>query len=169
MEKYRSSLEKTERFSNGAPTRRLHGLGSTARCLSQRKNDRIMRTPAVAAARLPITWTRRWRVQRPQAPSSKNPTDSVEKVENVVRPPKKPVTRRSRRASFTGKTAKHPARMPAAKHPTRFAASVPAASPPTLPRPTVRSHRQSAPRAAPAATAAAPSQEMPVTTVRAPQ
>lgn len=169
MEKYRSSLEKTERFSNGAPTRRLHGLGSTARCLSQRKNDRIMRTPAVAAARLPITWKRRCLPQRLQAPSSRKPTDSVEKVEKVVRPPRNPVTRRSRRASFTGKTAKHPARIPAAKHPKRLAASVPAAKPPMLPSPTVRSQRQTAPRAAPAATAAAPSRVMPATMLRAPR
>lgn len=100
---------------------------------------------------------------------AKKPTDSVEKVEKVVRPPRNPVTRRSRRASFTGKTAKHPARIPAAKHPTRFAASVPAAKPPMLPSPTVRSQRQTAPRAAPAATAAAPSRVMPATMLRAPR
>ena len=59
--------------------------------------------PALNAAQAsaPRTWTRVWASASSQRPRSSNASDSIENDENVVKPPRKPVTS-SRRAASLG-------------------------------------------------------------------
>ncbi len=83
------------------------------------------------------------------------PTASAEKLENVVGPPRNPVTISRRRVADRASGSASPMTIPTSSPPTRLAASVPNGSDgKTGFRSSDRPHRAHAPQAAPTPTAA---------------
>mmetsp|Transcript_6214 Transcript_6214/g.25125 ORF Transcript_6214/g.25125 Transcript_6214/m.25125 type:complete len:674 (-) Transcript_6214:1823-3844(-) len=87
-----------------------------------------IRMPNQAASSEPTTWARVWASAMPNCPCLSSTSDSPENAENVVKPPRNPVTSSSFMSSF-GCRPNHSSAMPISRPPTRLTSRVPSGNP----------------------------------------